>query len=137
VGPLAEHLRFSDAEFVIRASAETTGGALGIIEEIDPLDTPPHVHTNEDEIFYVLEGEHVFRIGDDEHALGPGEAVFAPRGVPHSQRRAVPRTGRTLSMVSPAGFEGFFRELSAAESAGTIGPEAYAAASERYGITWL
>jgi len=137
VGPLAEHLRFSDAEFVIRASAETTGGALGIIEEIDPLDTPPHVHTAEDEIFYVLEGEHVFRIGDDEHALGPGEAVFAPRGVPHSQRRAVQRTGRTLSMVSPAGFEGFFRELSAAESAGTIGPEAYAAASERYGITWL
>jgi mannose-6-phosphate isomerase-like protein (cupin superfamily) len=137
VGSLAEHLRFSDAQFVIRASAETTDGALGIIEEIDPLDTPPHVHTNEDEIFYVLEGEHVFRIGDDEHALGPGEAVFAPRGVPHSQRRVVARTGRTLTMVSPAGFEGFFRELAAAESAGTIGPEAYAAASERFGITWL
>jgi mannose-6-phosphate isomerase-like protein (cupin superfamily) len=137
VGSLAEHLRFSDAEFVIRASAETTGGALGIIEEIDPLDTPPHVHTNEDEIFYVLEGEHVFRVGDQEHAVGPGEAVFAPRGVPHSQRRVVPRTGRTLTMVSPAGFEGFFRELSAAEGAGTIGPEAYAAASERFGITWL
>jgi len=137
VGSLAEQLRFSDADFVIRASAETTGGALGIIEEIDPLDTPPHVHTNEDEIFYVLEGEHVFRVGDQEHAVGPGEAVFAPRGVPHSQRRVVPRTGRTLTMVSPAGFEGFFRELSAAESAGTIGPEAYAAASERFGITWL
>jgi hypothetical protein len=40
-------------------------------------------------------------------------------------------------MVSPAGFEGFFRELAAAESAGTIGSEAYAAASERFGITWL
>ena len=132
-----ERLRFSDAEFVIRASAETTGGTLGIVEEIDPLDTPPHVHRNEDEIFYVLEGEHVFRVGDHDHRVGPGGVVFAPRGIPHSQRRVVPRTGRTLSMVTPAGFEGFFRELAAAEEAGTIGPEAYAQASERYGITWL
>lgn len=40
-------------------------------------------------------------------------------------------------MVSPAGFESFFRELSEAESAGGAGPEAYARASEKYGITWL
>jgi hypothetical protein len=40
-------------------------------------------------------------------------------------------------MVSPAGFEGFFRELSAAEADGTIGPDVYARVSEKYGITWL
>jgi len=40
-------------------------------------------------------------------------------------------------MVSPAGFEGFFRELSAAESAGGAGAEAYERASTKYGITWL
>ena len=40
-------------------------------------------------------------------------------------------------MFSPAGFEGFFRELAEAERAGTIGPGAYAEASKRYGIIWL
>jgi hypothetical protein len=40
-------------------------------------------------------------------------------------------------MTTPAGFEGFFRTLAAAQEAGTLGPEAYAEASERHGITWL
>jgi mannose-6-phosphate isomerase-like protein (cupin superfamily) len=132
-----ERLHFSGADFVIRASAETTGGAFSILEEIDPLDTPLHMHEREDELFYVLEGEHVFTVGDQEVHAGPGDAVFAPRRVPHAQRRVVPRTGRLLAMVSPAGFEGFFRELAAAERDGTLGPEAYARASERYGITWI
>jgi mannose-6-phosphate isomerase-like protein (cupin superfamily) len=132
-----ERLRFGDAEVVVRASAATTGGAFTIIEEISPLDTPLHVHENEDEIFYALEGDHVVRVADDEFEIGPGELAFGPRGVPHSQRRAVPRSGRILIMTSPAGFEGFFRELAEAEGAGTLGPDAYAQASERYGITWL
>jgi hypothetical protein len=79
----------------------------------------------------------VFQVGDEELEIGPGGLVFAPRGAPHSQRRVVPRTGRTLSMMSPAGFEGFFRELSDAEAEGTIGPDVYQRASEKYGITWL
>jgi mannose-6-phosphate isomerase-like protein (cupin superfamily) len=132
-----EPLRFSDADFLIKASAETTGGAFGILEEIDPLDTPLHVHEHEDEIFFVLEGEHVFQVGEEEFPAGPGGLVFAPRGVPHAQRRVVPRTGRTLDLIYPAGFEGFFRELSQAESDGTIGPDFYAKVSEKYGITWL
>jgi mannose-6-phosphate isomerase-like protein (cupin superfamily) len=132
-----ERLSFSGAEFLVKASAETTNGSFSIVEEIDPLDTPLHVHEREDEMFLALEGEHVFQVGDEELQIGPGGLVFAPRGIPHSQRRVVPRTGRTLSMVSPAGFEGFFRELSDAEAEGAIGPEVYARVSEKYGITWL
>ena len=136
-GDAGEPLRFSDAAFLVKASVETTGGAFSIVEEVDPLDTPPHVHANEDELFVVLEGDHEFTVGETVFDVGPGAVVFAPRGVPHSHRRVVPRTGRFLTLVSPAGFEGFFRELSDAERDGTIGPEAYARASERYGITWL
>ena len=132
-----ERLRFSDAEFLVKADAIATGGAFSIVEEVDPLDTPRHVHENEDELFLVLEGEHVFEVGDESFLAGPGAVVFAPRRVPHAHRRLVPRTGRFLTMVSPAGFEGFFRELSDAESEGTIGPDAYERASKRYGITWL
>ncbi len=136
-GDDGEPLRFSEAEFLVKASAETTGGSFSVVEEIAPLDTPPHVHANEDELFIVLEGEHEFTVGDVVFDAGPGAVVFAPRGVPHSHRRVVPRTGRFLTLVSPAGFEGFFRELSEAERDGTIGPEAYARASGRYGITWI
>ena len=100
-------------------------------------DTPLHTPENEDEIFYVLEGEHIYQVGDEEFRAGPGGMVFAPRGVPHAQRRVVPGKGRQLVLTSPAGFEGFFRELAAAHEAGTLGPDAYAGASERYRITWV
>jgi mannose-6-phosphate isomerase-like protein (cupin superfamily) len=136
-GDGGERLRFSGAEVVVRASAETTGGAFTILEEVSPLDTPLHMHENEDEVFYVLEGDHVIQVGDEEFHLGPGGLAFGPRRVPHAQRRVVPRTGRILIMTSPAGFEGFFRELAEAETEGTMGPEVYARVSERYGITWL
>lgn len=133
----AEHLRFGDVEIVVRASAATTDGAFTLFEENEPVDTPLHVHKREDELFYVLEGEHVFQVGEREHRAGPGDLVFAPRGVPHSQRRVVPRSGRVLVMTSPPGLEGFFRALAEAESEGRLGPDAYASASRAYGISWL
>lgn len=135
---MGERLTFGGATILVRIASEATGGAFSLFEEVAPmLDTPPHVHRSEDELFYVLEGEHVFQVGDDEYRVGPGGFVFAPRGVPHAQRRVVPSHGRQLVLVSPGGFEGFFRELAAAEEAGTLGPDAYAAASERFGIAWL
>ena len=134
----SERLAFGGVTILVRASAETTGGAFSLFEEVPPLvDTPLHVHEREDEFFYVLEGEHVFQVGDQEFTAGPGGLVAAPRGVPHSQRRVVPGVGRLLALTSPAGVEGFFRDLAAAADAGTLGPDAYASASRSYGITWL
>ena len=132
-----ERLRFGDVEVVVRASADATGGAFTMIEEVAPVDTPLHIHKNEDELWYILEGEHVIGVGDNEFHVGPGETVFAPRGVPHSQRRVVPRTGRHLAFFYPAGFEGFFRELAEAERAGAPMGDAYARVSEKYGLTWV
>jgi len=132
-----ERLRFGEVEIVVKASADTTGAAFTIIEENEPVDTRLHVHENEDELFYVLEGEHVFQVGDQEFHAGPGGLVFAPRGVPHAQRRVLPRTGRILVLASPAGFEGFFRDLAEADRAGALAPDTYVNASKKYGITWL
>jgi mannose-6-phosphate isomerase-like protein (cupin superfamily) len=132
-----ERLRFSDAEFIVKVSADSTGGAFTIIEEVDPLDTPLHVHENENELWYILEGEHIIRIGDAEFRARPGDTVFGPRGVPHAQGRVKPRTGRFLAFFAPAGFEGFFRELAEAERTGSSMSEAYVRVSEKYGITWL
>jgi mannose-6-phosphate isomerase-like protein (cupin superfamily) len=133
-----ERLVFGGITIVVRVSAEDSGGAMTVLEEVEPMsDTPLHVHSREDELFYIVEGEHIITLGEREHRLGPGDALFAPRGVPHAQRRVEPGVGRELIVVTPGGFERFFRDLAAAESDGTLGPEAYAKASERAGITWL
>ena len=132
-----ERLRFGEVEVVVKASAGTTGGAFTLFEENEPVDTRLHVHEKEHELFYVLEGEHVFQVGDQQFQAGPGGVVFAPRGIPHAQRRVVPRTGRILVLTSPVGFEGFFRELAEADRAGAIRPDTYARVSEKHGITWL
>ena len=133
-----EILRFGGLTIAIRASADMTGGAFSVIEELPPLfDTPVHIHANEDEYFHIVEGEHAIRVGEAEHRLGPGDGIFAPRGVPHAPRRIEPGVGRMLLVFAPGGFEGFFRRLAAAEAAGTLGDDAYAKASEEFGITWL
>ena len=135
---MAERLTFAGATVVLRASSESTNGAMTILEEEPPLlDTPLHVHSREDELFYILEGEHIVQLGEEEHRVGPGEAIFLPRGIPHAQRRVVSGEGRHLVICTPGGLEEFFRDLAKAEAEGRLGPEAYAAASERAGITWL
>jgi mannose-6-phosphate isomerase-like protein (cupin superfamily) len=137
-GAHEERLVFGEVTLVIRVSAEDSGGSMTVLEEVPPMvDTPLHVHSREDELFYILEGEHIVTIGEREHRLGPNEAIFAPRGVPHAQRRVEPGVGRELVVLTPGGFERFFRDLAVAERDGTLGPDAYAAASERAGITWL
>lgn len=133
-----ERLVFGELTILVRIGSEASGGAFTLFEEVPPLaDTPLHVHRDEDEVFYVLEGEHVIRVGDEEHRVGPGGVVFAPRGIPHAQRRLVPGEGRELVLTTPGGLEGFFRELARAHADGSLGPDAYAAASERFGISWV
>jgi mannose-6-phosphate isomerase-like protein (cupin superfamily) len=133
-----ERLEFGGITIVVHAGANATGGAFSVMEEVPPLsDTPLHIHAHEDEFFYAIEGEHVITVGEREHRLAPGQGVFAPRGVPHAQRRVEQGVGRVLLVVSPGGFEGFFRRLAAAQAAENLDAAAYAAASEEFGITWL
>jgi quercetin dioxygenase-like cupin family protein len=71
---------------------------------------PPHIHTHEDEFFYVLDGHLVVFVGKEKFFLGPGGHAFLPKGKPHAFCIASP-TARLLVMVAPAGLEGFFRAL--------------------------
>jgi quercetin dioxygenase-like cupin family protein len=133
-----ERLTFGGITIVVRVSAEDSGGAMSVMEEVEPMaDTPLHVHSREDELFYIVEGEHIVTLGEREHRLGPGDAIFCPRGIPHAQRRVEPGVGHQMIVVVPGGFEQFFRDLAEAERNGTLGPDAYAAASERAGLSWL
>lgn len=96
-----ERLTYAGMELVIRASADMTSGAFGIVEEIDAVEAPPHVHEKEDELFFVLEGRHAFTVGDIEYEADPGDLVIGPRGIPHSQRH-ISTSGRTLTIFSCA-----------------------------------
>ena len=128
-----ERLTFGGGTILIKAATP----AFTVWEELPPLlDTPLHVHEHEDELFHILEGEHVFECGGDRFEVGPGAFLALPRGVPHAHRRVVPGAGRLLVMTSPGGIDGFFRMLADADRAGTLGPETYAHASQRYAITW-
>jgi mannose-6-phosphate isomerase-like protein (cupin superfamily) len=133
-----ERLVFGETTMIVRASEDSTRGSFTLLEEVPPLlDTSAHVHSREDEMYYVIEGDHVFVCGGQEFQLGPGGLVFLPRGVPHAHRRLVPGVGRLLCILTPAGLEGFFRILAEATRSGGPMDEAYARASREYGITWL
>lgn len=97
---------------ILVSSAEGRDG-LSLIESFAPEgDSPPlHVHTTEDEVFHVLEGELRLRVGDDDARLRPGGAALAPRGVPHTYRVESPHA-RWLAVTCHGDFERFVRELS-------------------------
>jgi quercetin dioxygenase-like cupin family protein len=92
--------------------ASSSGGQLTMMESAAAAGVGPplHVHANEDEAFHILAGRFRARLGDQVREFGPGESVFLPRGVPHTYRCLGPETGRMLVLITPSGFEGFFRE---------------------------
>ncbi len=71
--------------------------------------TPLHVHRNDDEGFYVIEGELTIWAGDDVTVLNAGDFVLAPRGVPHTIKNTAAGDTHMLVTSTPAGFEDFVR----------------------------
>jgi quercetin dioxygenase-like cupin family protein len=96
----------------VKAGAAQTGRDFAQIETDDPYDSGPprHVHHNEDETFYILDGEVTAIVGDERFDLTTGDYLFAPRGIPHSY---VVRSDRARMFVtlSPSGAEELFVSL--------------------------
>jgi mannose-6-phosphate isomerase-like protein (cupin superfamily) len=115
---------------------EDTGGAISIVEHPFPVGAlvPPHLHTREDEYSMVTEGEIGFRSGDREAVLGPGGYITKPRGELHTMWNAGRVPARMIEVISPAGFEHFFRELSDLTAAGPPDMAAIGALAESYGL---
>lgn len=98
------------------------------------LAAPLHLHTREDEYSYVLQGRMGALLGDDVVEAGPGDLVHKPRNQWHTFWNAGDEPCRILEIISPAGFEQFFRELSALGGAMTADPEEFAKLRGRYGL---
>jgi quercetin dioxygenase-like cupin family protein len=94
-------------------SGQDTAGALALfIDETPPGAGPPlHVHRNEDETFYVLEGELEIQVNEERFTAPAGSTAFLPRGIPHSFANLGTQTARSLVVLTPAGLEGFFAEV--------------------------
>jgi mannose-6-phosphate isomerase-like protein (cupin superfamily) len=95
------------------AETKDTNGAFLLVEAMlaPGTEPPPHVHTREDELFYVLEGEFDVYVGKDAFKVKGGECVFMPRFRPHAFVIRSPRL-RLLALFTPAGLEEVFRPWS-------------------------
>jgi len=98
------------------------------------LAAPVHRHTREDEYSFVLEGRLGALLGDDVVEAGPGDLVYKPRDQWHTFWNAGDEPCRILEIISPAGFELFFRELSDLGGVLAAGEETLADLNQRYGL---
>jgi quercetin dioxygenase-like cupin family protein len=128
-------------------TGEETGGAYFAMEAIVAPGggPPPHIHRNEDETFYIVEGGCEMLLGDETITAGAGDFVSVPRGHVHRFHNAGSELARLILTFTPAGMEKFFEEtLQRAQhgaemprdNVGEVAAE-YAAAAERYGLVFL
>ena len=123
---------------------EQTGHQLAVVEH--PIEArrlvPPHVHTLEDELSYVVEGRIGVRIGDEIAEVEAGSYVYKPRNVPHTFWNPTDRPARLLEIICPAGFERYFAEIADLFAGGGTpgGPEHQAIAAryqESHSLAWV
>lgn len=127
-------------ETLVKVSADDSDGTLAFFHLVaPPMSGPPrHVHTREDELFYVLEGELVFELDGGRQTVGAGDTVYLRRGVVHAYQNFTTSDARLLIATVPGGFCGFFVELSAATPPGGLpAPDQVEAIGAKYGMSLL
>jgi mannose-6-phosphate isomerase-like protein (cupin superfamily) len=96
--------RVGNVEFLAR-TRDTPRFNFGIIEMAPGRGIEEHVHENEDDSFYILEGEMTFFLGDETAIAPPGTFVLVPPGVSHGFRNEGRVPARMLNIHAPAGFD--------------------------------
>jgi quercetin dioxygenase-like cupin family protein len=99
----------------LKISGKDTNGDLAIFEQTSLSQgrgTPLHIHYFQDEVFYVIDGQYYFQVGDEKYRLTVGESIFLPRKVPHAWTQ-VSEKGKMTVTFQPAGkIEEFFVTMS-------------------------
>jgi len=133
--------------YTFLVTGEESGGAYFAMEALVPPGggPPPHIHSREDETFYLLEGDIEFVLGEERISAGPGDFVNVPRGTVHCFRNAGTETARMILTFTPAGIERFFEEtLDRAPNDVQDAPDnidevaaRYVAAAPRFGLEFV
>jgi quercetin dioxygenase-like cupin family protein len=99
--------------FTMKATTDETAGSLSVFEDrvVRGKTTPFHLHPNNDELTYVLDGEIRVRIGDAEHVVRAGGMYFVPRGTPHAFL-VISEVAHLLAVQTPGTGEAFYRDVS-------------------------
>jgi quercetin dioxygenase-like cupin family protein len=99
----------------IKVSSKDTDGELAVFVQtgITPKGGPPlHIHPNQDEMFYVLEGEYLFQVGDDKYQMKARDIIFLPRKIQHAFVQ-LSEKGKLIVQYQPAGkMKEFFKNTS-------------------------
>jgi mannose-6-phosphate isomerase-like protein (cupin superfamily) len=121
--------------FDAKVATADTGGGLFLWENLMTTKGGPgrHLHFDQEEWFYVLEGRYVIEVGEERFFLNVGDSIYLPRGVPHVWAHISDGTGRLLGAVQPAGtFEQFVDEVRQAGSG--ITPKQQAELAQKHGM---
>ena len=104
-----------DTSFEVLLRSEQTAEVLSQIRVTVPAGWPgpPLHHHDFDELFYVLDGELTFQLGDEVFTRRAGEFAFAPRGAHHTFANHSGAEARQLIVCTPAGFERYFARIAA------------------------
>ncbi|MES2773706.1 MAG: cupin domain-containing protein [Bacteroidota bacterium] len=97
----------------IKVSQKDTNGELTIFEYTgnEKGGPPLHVHAQQDEMFFIVQGEYLFQVGEDKHQLKAGDTIFLPRTVPHAFAQLT-ENGKMFFLFQPSGkMEDFFRTI--------------------------
>jgi len=126
-------------EITIKAGGKDTAGAFTVVETTTPPQAgpPPHIHTREDETFYILDGEFEFHVGGTTIQAETGAFVMAPRNIPHRFQNVGETPGKLLIVCQPAGFENFVEEFATLPPDQPPDFEKMAALGQKYGIEFV
>ena len=122
----------------VKVSSRDTGGDFAIMEDLTPpLSGPPlHIHHDQDETWYILEGNYRFHVDGREILAGPGDHVYAPRGSRHAFQNLGTEPARLIVTVVPGGLDLFFEEITAnSQPGGAPDPAKLVPIFERHGLT--
>jgi quercetin 2,3-dioxygenase len=107
-----EQIALGDEPIHCKVSGRDTGGALSVFEFTGSHSGPRHLHQEQDEWVYIVEGSFDFEVGDRKFRAGAGESVFLPRKTGHVWISATGGPGRTIQVYQPSGrMEEFFRKV--------------------------
>lgn len=105
---------FEGDTFSTKVSGKDNDGGIYVFESVRVKEGGPthHVHFEQDEWWYVLQGQFLIKVGDEMHQAKAGDSVFGPRNVPHSFAKVGEGEARLLMFFQPAGrMEEFFRKI--------------------------
>jgi quercetin dioxygenase-like cupin family protein len=118
-----ERIEAGASTTIVKATAETTGGAFSISEGTFPAGMqgpPPHRHSHTTDTFYVLEGTLRVTVGDREVDAPAGSYILVPPNVVHTFANTSDEPVRFLNINAPGGWENYLRDLAGAMRSGVM-----------------